>query len=164
MLKYLTISPWIFHLPGNFSQVAPEFLPILHKTITKITQKSKKYLKKLTFKFYENFSNSFYIDCCAWIIRICVVSNHFYYWHRYSLSEISEKFCLYFFRISFKFLWKNISNFSWVVHFCYFFVISVWMGSIILRYFNNCPESIDTYRYFIVSILPITNIKACLVG
>ncbi len=125
MSKYLTISPKIFYFPPNFSQVAPKFLRILHKIIIKITQKSEKYLQKHTFKFPENFSNSFHIYCCARIIWICVVSSDFYYWHRYSLNEILEKFqrnfAWHFFQISFKFLWKNISNFSRVFQFFLFF-------------------------------------------
>ncbi len=50
--------PQIFYFPRNFSQVAPKFSQILHKIITKIIQKSEKYLQKHIFKCPENFSDS----------------------------------------------------------------------------------------------------------
>ncbi len=76
---------------------------------------------------------------------------HFYYWHMYSLSEILEKFqknfAKYFFQVSSKFLWKNISNFSWVFRFCgiYYFSMNGKYGYLSI----TVPE---------VSILPNTRL------
>ncbi len=136
----------MFYFPRTFSQVAPKFSQILHNVITKITQKSEKYLEKHTFQFLENFPNSFLIDCCARIIWMCVVSIHFYYWQRYSLSEIVEKlqrnFAWYFFWIS------QISLEKYLKFFLGVFIILVSMNEK-YRYLSiTVPE---------VSILPITS-------
>ncbi len=164
-MKYFTIPtppPQIFYFPPSFSQVAQKFFWIPYKIITKITQKSEKYLRKHTFKFPKNFSNSFLIECYARIIRICVVSNHFCYWHGNSLSEILENFqrnfagC--FFGYLSNFFGKIFQTFLGFFDFAIFLPFQYeWELSILI---DNCPWSIwsiNTYRYFIVLILPITN-------
>ncbi len=47
-------SQLIFYFLRDFPQVAPKFSRILHEIISKITQKSEKYLQKHTFKFFSD--------------------------------------------------------------------------------------------------------------